>query len=170
MPCLRALRVQARRAIQHDWRSRCLITHEGLRRRQRARLLPPLPCLRWTSLVQTFHLFEGSTEFWIDNQKTAVIKHVPGVVHSTLASSSSPTTTTAFAPRPAGPTWRARTKGKVEWMVSYVEDRYFQRHGWTHLDQQLEAWLRGCLATPTGVFSAAYSRSSVIASLGSNLR
>ena len=99
----------------------------------------------YESLVRAFAWFGGSTQqVWVDNQKTAVIKHVPGAVQyntrfKQLADHY------GFVPKACRP-YRARTKGKVERMVGYVKDHFFQRYrafdSWTHLNQQLEYWLR----------------------------
>ena len=98
----------------------------------------------YESLVQAFAWFGGVThEVWVDNQKSAVIKHVPGAVRfnerfKQLARHY------GFVPKACRP-YRARTKGKVERMVGYVKDHFFQRYrsfeSLAHLNQLLEQWL-----------------------------
>jgi transposase len=99
----------------------------------------------YESLVLAFAWFGGTTQqVWVDNQKAAVIKHVPGAVQfntrfKQLADHY------GFTPKACRP-YRARTKGKVERMVGYAKDHFFQRYrhfeSWAHLNQQLEHWLR----------------------------
>ena len=98
----------------------------------------------YESLVRAFAWFGGSTRtVWVDNQKTAVLQHVPGAVRfhprfKLLAKHY------GFIPKACRP-YRARTKGKVERMVGYVKGHFFQRYrsfeSWAHLNQQLEHWL-----------------------------
>jgi len=98
----------------------------------------------YESLVRAFTWFGGTTRHvWVDNQKAAVIKHVPGAVQfntrfKQLADHY------GFVPKACRP-YRARTKGKVERMVRYVKEHFFQRYrcfeSWTHLNQLLEHWL-----------------------------
>ena len=79
----------------------------------------------------------------MDNQKSAVLKHVPGAVQfnprfKQLACHYD------FVPKACRP-YRARTKGKVEQMVGYVKQHFFVRYrdfaDFAHLNQLLEQWL-----------------------------
>jgi len=98
----------------------------------------------YESLARAFAWFGGVTrEVWVDNQKSAVIQHVPGAVRfnerfKQLARHY------GFVPKACRP-YRARTKGKVERMVGYVKDHFFQRYrtfeSLAHLNQLLEHWL-----------------------------
>lgn len=98
----------------------------------------------YESLVRAFAHFGGvPREVWVDNQKSAVIKYVPGAVQfnerfKQLARHFD------FTPKACRP-YRARTKGKVERMVGYVKHHFFQRYrafqSLAHLNQQLEQWL-----------------------------
>ena len=96
------------------------------------------------SLVRAFDWFGGVTrQVWVDNHKAAVTAHVPGAVRfnerfKQLARHY------GFVPKACRP-YRPRTKGKVERLVGYVKQHFFQRYrdfeSWAHLGQLLEAWL-----------------------------
>ena len=96
------------------------------------------------SLVRAFAWFGGvSRQVWVDNHKAAVTAHVPGAVRfnerfKQLARHY------GFVPKACRP-YRPRTKGKVERLVGYVKQHFFQRYrafeSWAHLGQLLEAWL-----------------------------
>ena len=98
----------------------------------------------YESLVRAFDWFGGVTrQVWVDNHKAAVTAHVPGAVRfnerfKQLARHY------GFVPKACRP-YRPRTKGKVERLVGYVKQHFFQRYrafeSWAHLGQLLEAWL-----------------------------
>lgn len=99
----------------------------------------------YESLIRAFrHLGGVPQHVLVDNQKAAVLSHtVGGEVHFNegflqLAQHY------GFAPKACRP-HRPRTKGKVERMVGYVKDHFFQRYrafdSWAHLNQLLEHWL-----------------------------
>ena len=98
----------------------------------------------YESLVRAFAWFGGVTrQVWVDNHKAAVTAHVPGAVRfnerfKQLARHY------GFVPKACRP-YRPRTKGKVERLVGYVKQHFFQRYrdfeSWAHLGQLLEAWL-----------------------------
>lgn len=101
----------------------------------------------YESIVLAFRYFGGVTRtVLVDNQKSAVLHHPRDgkVVFNEgfldLAKHY------GFSPRACKPR-RARTKGKVERMVGYVKDNFFQGHrrfeSFAHLNQQLELWLTG---------------------------
>ena len=99
----------------------------------------------YEGIIRSFEYFKGTAEeVLVDNQKTAVIKHVVGkeVVFTErfidLAGHY------GFTPKACRP-YRARTKGKCERMVRYVKEHFFARYrvfeSWSHLNQQAEQWL-----------------------------
>ena len=98
----------------------------------------------YESLVRAFAWFGGVTrQVWVDNQKSAVTAHVPGAVcfnerFKQLARHY------GFVPKACRP-YRPRTKGKVERIVGYVKQHFFQRYrsfeSFAHLNHLLEAWL-----------------------------
>jgi transposase len=98
----------------------------------------------YESIVRAFEWFGGAVrEVWVDNQKSAVLKHVPGSVRFNprfwqLARHY------GFRPKACRP-YRARTKGKVERMVGYVKHHFFQRYrsfeSLDHLNVLLRTWL-----------------------------
>ena len=98
----------------------------------------------YESLVRAFAWFGGVTrQVWVDNHKAAVTAHVPGAVRfnerfKQLAHHY------GFVPKACRP-YRPRTKGKVERVVGYVKQHFFQRYrsfeSFAHLNQLLEAWL-----------------------------
>lgn len=100
----------------------------------------------YEGLIRSFEYFGGvPEEVLVDNQKTAVLHHVPpGKPHFNerfvdLADHY------GFRPRACRP-YRARTKGKDERMVGYVKHHFFVRYrafeSWAHLNQLAEQWLR----------------------------
>lgn len=101
----------------------------------------------YESIVQALRYFGGVTRtVLVDNQKSAVLHHPRDgkVVFNEgfldLAKHY------GFSPRACKPR-RARTKGKVERMVGYVKQHFFQRYrsfeNIAHLNQQMELWLSG---------------------------
>lgn len=100
----------------------------------------------YEGLVRSFEYFGGvPREVLVDNQKAAVL--VPG-------GSGGPARFNerfldlaghyGFTPRACRP-YRARTKGKIERMVGYVQQNFFVRYrafeSWAHLNQLAERWL-----------------------------
>ena len=100
----------------------------------------------YEGLVRSFEYFGGvPQEVLVDNQKAAVL--VP-------SGSGGPARFNerfldlaghyGFAPRACRP-YRARTKGKIERMVGYVQQHFFVRYrafeSWAHLNQLAERWL-----------------------------
>ncbi len=98
----------------------------------------------YESLARAFAGFGGVTrQVWVDNPKSAVTAHVPGAVRfnerfKQLARHD------GFMPKACRP-YRPRTKGKVERVVGYVKQHFFQRYrsfeSFAHLNQLLEVWL-----------------------------
>jgi transposase len=99
----------------------------------------------YEGIIRSFEYFDGVTEeVLVDNQKSAVLEH----------SSQRPVRFNerfvdlaghyGFTPRACRP-YRARTKGKDERMVGYVQGNFFQRYrtfeSWAHLNQLAERWL-----------------------------
>ena len=100
----------------------------------------------YESLVRSFEWFGGVTkDVLVDNQKAAVLAHAvkrrPVFNDGFLDLAQH----YGFTPKACKP-YRARTKGKVERMVRYVKENFFQRYrqfeSYNHLNQQLEQWLR----------------------------
>lgn len=99
----------------------------------------------YEGLIRSLEYFGGvPREVLVDNQKAAVLKHLPGNVQFNerfvdLAERY------GFTPRACRP-YRARTKGKDERMVGYLKQHFFVRYrcfeSWAHLNQLLEQWLR----------------------------
>lgn len=99
----------------------------------------------YESLVRAFSWFGGvPAEVVVDNQRAAVIEHRYGRRVRFNPRFLDLAAHYGFKPWPCQP-GRARTKGKVERMVAYVKDHFFQRYrafeSFAHLNQQLEAWL-----------------------------
>ena len=99
----------------------------------------------YESLIRSFEWFGGITsEVLVDNQKAAVLKHhhrgKPVFNEGFLMLACH----YGFKPRACKP-YRARTKGKVERMVRYVKEHFFQLYrefeSFAHLNQLLEKWL-----------------------------
>jgi transposase len=101
----------------------------------------------YESVVRAFTYFGGSAaELLIDNPKALVLQHRVGeavVFNSRFLDLCSHYGVRPRACRP----YRARTKGKDERMVGYLKHHFFVRYrrftSFAHLNQQLEAWLRG---------------------------
>lgn len=100
----------------------------------------------YQSMIECFRYFGGIPKtVLVDNQKAAVLSHSPrsGAIFNEgflkLAEHY------GFTPKACRPQ-RPRTKGKVERMVGYVKQHFFQRYrsfeSLAHLNQQLEHWLR----------------------------
>jgi len=99
----------------------------------------------YEGIIRSFEYFGGvSEQVLVDNQKSAVLEHPnQGQVRFNerfldLAGHY------GFTPRACRP-YRARTKGKDERMVGYVQGNFFQRYrafeSWAHLNQLAERWL-----------------------------
>jgi len=99
----------------------------------------------YEGIMRSFEYFGGVTEqVLVDNQKSAVLEHPSqGQVRFNerfldLAGHY------GFTPRACRP-YRARTKGKDERMVGYVQGNFFLRYrafeSWAHLNQLAERWL-----------------------------
>lgn len=99
----------------------------------------------YEGIIRAFEHVGGVTQaVLVDNQKTAVIDRVNGQTRFNprfldLAGHY------GFEPKACRP-YRARTKGKVERMVGYIKDNFFQRYrsfdSWAHLNQLAETWLQ----------------------------
>ena len=120
----------------------------------------------YEGLIRSFEYFGGvPQEVLVDNQKAAVLQHVPGNVQFTprfvdLAERY------GFTPHACRP-YRARTKGKDERMVGYLKQHFFVRYrafeNWSHLNQLLEHWLneeadQRCQATVNEVVATRFVR------------
>lgn len=100
----------------------------------------------YESVVRAFSHFGGATrELLVDNPKALVLTHRVGdtvVFNDRFLDLCGHYGTTPRACKP----YRARTKGKDERMVGYLKHHFFVRYrafdSWTHLNQQLEAWLQ----------------------------
>jgi transposase len=99
----------------------------------------------YEGIIRSFEYFGGVTkQVLVDNQKSAVLEHPSqGQVRFNerfldLAGHY------GFTPRACRP-YRARTKGKDERMVGYVQGNFFLRYrsfeSWAHLNQLAERWL-----------------------------
>ena len=147
------------RQLQHDWgeiivpvagrAQRVLIAVSVLGYSRRFHVMAAPSCdaeHTYESLVRAFAWFGGVTgQVWVDNHKAAVTAHVPGAVRfnerfKQLARHY------GFVPKACRP-YRPRTKGKVERIVGYAKQHFFQRYrsfeSFAHLNQLLEAWLLG---------------------------
>ena len=145
------------RQLQHDWgdvivpvggkarRVHIAVSVLGYSRRFHVMAAPCCDAEHtYESLARAFAWFGGVTrQVWVDNHKSAVTAHVPGAVRfnerfKQLARHY------GFAPKACRP-YRPRTKGKVERVVGYVKQHFFQRYrsfeSFAHLNQLLEAWL-----------------------------
>ena len=91
---------------------------------RRLAVTPSTPTRVW---YERSHWFGGVTrQVWVDNHKAAVTAHVPGAVRfnerfKQLARHY------GFVPKACRP-YRPRTKGKVERLVGYVKQHFFQRY------------------------------------------
>ena len=158
-PCRATVRFETEpgKQLQHDW-GELVIPLAGVAQRVYigvntlgySRRFHAMAALRsdaehtYESLARAFAYFGGvPREVWVDNQKSAVIKHVPGAVqfNERFKQLARHYGFRAKACRP----YRARTKGKVERMVGYLKAHFFQRHrtfeSLAHLNQQLAQWL-----------------------------
>jgi transposase len=99
----------------------------------------------YEGLMRSFEYFGGVTEeVLVDNQKSAVLAHP----HNGKAHFNERFVDLAghygFTPRACKP-YRARTKGKDERMVGYIQGNFFVRYrsfeSWAHLNQLVERWL-----------------------------
>ena len=143
------------RQLQHDWgdvivpvggkarRVHVAVSVLGYSRRFHVMAAPCCDAEHtYESLARAFAWFGGVTrQVWVDNHKSAVTAHVPGAVRfnerfKQLARHD------GFAPKACRP-YRPRTKGKVERVVGYVKQHFFQRYrsfeSFAHLNQLLEA-------------------------------
>ena len=143
--------------LQHDWgelpidlagvRQKAYIAVNTLGYSRRFHVMAAHRCdaeHTYESLIRAFQWFGGvPRQVWVDNQKSAVLSHVPGAVRfnerfKQLACHY------GFVPKACRP-YRARTKGKVERMVGYVKQHFFVRYrafeSWAHLNRLLEDWL-----------------------------
>lgn len=99
----------------------------------------------YQSLIESFHYFDGVPKtVLVDNQKAAVLSHQArskAVFNEGFLQLAAHYGFTPHACRPQRP----RTKGKVERMVGYVKQHFFQRYrqfdSLAHLNQQLTQWL-----------------------------
>lgn len=98
----------------------------------------------YESLVRAFEWFGGvPEEVLVDNQRTAVLRRSRGRArfHPRLIDLAE---CYGFTPRACRP-YRARTKGKIERLVGYLKDHFFQRYprfdSFEHLNRCLQAWL-----------------------------
>ena len=145
--------------LQHDWgelqialggvRQKAYIAVNTLGYSRRFHVMAAGRCdaeHTYESLIRAFEWFGGvPRQVWVDNQKSAVLSHVPGAVRfnerfKQLACHY------GFVPKACRP-YRARTKGKVERMVGYVKQHFFVRYrafeSWAHVNRLLEDWLTG---------------------------
>ena len=158
-PCRATVRFETEpgKQLQHDWgelviplggvAQRVYVAVNTLGYSRRFHAMAALRCdaeHTYESLVRAFAYFGGvPQEVWVDNQKSAVIKHVPGAVqfNERFKQLARHYGFRAKACRP----YRARTKGKVERMVGYLKAHFFQRYrafeSLAHLNQQLAQWL-----------------------------
>jgi len=100
----------------------------------------------YEGLIRSFEYFGGvSAEVLVDNQKAAVLlpkvgRQPPRFNERFLDLAGH----YGFTPRACRP-YRARTKGKDERMVGYVQHNFFVRYrsfeSWAHLNQLAERWL-----------------------------
>jgi transposase len=101
----------------------------------------------YESVVRAFAYFGGvTTELLIDNPKALVLQHRTGEAVVFNARFLDLCAHYGVRPRACQP-YRARTKGKDERMVGYLKHHFFVRYrefeSFAHLNQQLEAWLKG---------------------------
>jgi len=100
----------------------------------------------YEGLIRSFEYFGGvAREVLVDNQKAAVLHHVPPGQPKFNERFVDLAGHYGFVPKACRP-YRARTKGKDERMVGYVKHHFFVRYrsfeSWTHLNQLAEQWLR----------------------------
>jgi transposase len=100
----------------------------------------------YEGLVRSFEYFRGvPQDVLVDNQKAAVLQ--PGANGAPARFNERFLDLAGhygFTPRACRP-YRARTKGKDERMVGYIQQHFFVRYrafeSWAHLNQQAEHWL-----------------------------
>jgi transposase len=99
----------------------------------------------YEGLIRSFEYLDGVTEeVLVDNQKSAVLEHAnlgaPRFNERFLDLAA----WYGFTPKACKP-YRARTKGKDERMVAYIQGNFFQRYqefeSWAHMNQLGERWL-----------------------------
>jgi transposase len=100
----------------------------------------------YAGIIRSLEYFGGvPQEVLVDNQKAAVLQHLPGGIVTFHPRFRDLADHYGFTPRACRP-YRARTKGKDERMVGYLKQHFFVRYrtfaSWTHLNQLLEQWLR----------------------------
>ena len=100
----------------------------------------------YEGLIRSFEYFGGvSAEVLVDNQKAAVLRHIPPGNPTFNQRFVDLAGHYGFVPKACRP-YRARTKGKDERMVGYVKHHFFVRYrsfeSWAHLNQLAEQWLR----------------------------
>jgi transposase len=100
----------------------------------------------YEGLMRSFEYFGGiPAEVLVDNQKAAVLEHRAGQEPRFNRRFLDLAGQYGFRPRACRPA-RAQTKGKDERMVGYVKGNFFVRYrefeSWSHLNQQLEQWLK----------------------------
>jgi len=96
-------------------------------------------------IIRAFEYFGGVTqEVLVDNQKVAVLSHLPQEGPRFQARYLDLAGHYGFTPKACRP-YRARTKGKDERAVGYIKQHFFVRYrsfeSWAQLNQQAEAWL-----------------------------
>jgi len=99
----------------------------------------------YEALVQALEHFGGvPATVLVDNQKAAVLRHSAGGEVQFNEGFLQLAHHYGFTPKACQP-HRPRTKGKVERMVGYVKDHFFQRYqsfeSWAHLNQLLTHWV-----------------------------
>ncbi len=98
----------------------------------------------YEGLIRSFEYFRGvPRQVLVDNQGPLVIRHRPGQVkyHERFVDLACLYGFTPAACLPA----RAKTKGKVERVVHYIKNNFFQRYrefdSWAHLNTLAEKWI-----------------------------
>ena len=99
----------------------------------------------YEGLVRSFEYFGGVPgEVLVDNQKAAVLQPRAGGSPRFNERFLDLAGHYGFTPRACRP-YRARTKGKTERMVGYIQHHFFVRYraceSWAHLNQLAEGWL-----------------------------
>ena len=100
----------------------------------------------YEGLIRSFEYFRGVPhDVLVDNQKAAVLQPSgPGTPPRFNERFLDLAGHYGFTPRACRP-YRARTKGKDERMVGYIQQHFFVRYrafeSWAHLNQQAERWL-----------------------------
>jgi transposase len=99
----------------------------------------------YEGIIRSFEYFGGvSEQVLVDNQKSAVLEHPSQRQVRFNERFLDLAGHYGFTPRACRP-YRARTKGKDERMVGYVQGNFFLRYrvfeSWVHLNQLAERWL-----------------------------